>query len=156
MNDTATALIALMRDRGLSVATAESLTGGLLCSALIDVPGASAVVRGGVVAYAPEVKTSVLGVPADLIARVGTVDPDVAQLMAEGARHHLGADIGLATTGNAGPDALDGKPVGRVHVALAGPEGVVDWQLDLAGDRQAIRHGAVDALLDRALATLGP
>ncbi|MFT4298673.1 MAG: CinA family protein [Aeromicrobium sp.] len=150
----AVALVEELAGRGLSVATAESLTGGLLCSALVDVPGASAVVRGGVVAYAAEVKERVLGVPGSLIERVGTVDAQVARAMAEGVRARLGADLGLSTTGNAGPEPSEGKPVGRVHIAVAAPAGTRDWELDLVGDRGQIRRGAVDAVLSYALATL--
>ncbi|WP_229054221.1 CinA family protein [Aeromicrobium sp. Leaf350] len=147
-------LVALLTARGLTVATAESLTGGAVCSELVSVPGASLVVRGGVVAYAADVKRAVLGVPQDLIDAVGTVDARVARAMAEGVRSRLGADVGLATTGNAGPDPSEGKPVGRVHVATAMADGTTDWVLDLVGDRAAIRRGTVDALLSQAVARL--
>ncbi len=150
----ATSLIAALVERGMTVATAESLTGGALCSALVSVPGASAVVRGGVVAYAAEVKSTVLGVPAELVAQVGTIDARVARAMAEGVRARLGADVGLATTGNAGPVATEGKPVGRVHVAVATRNGTRDWRLDLAGDRDTIRQETVASCLSHAVATL--
>lgn len=150
----ASALVAILSERGLTVATAESLTGGAVCSSLVAVPGASAVVRGGVVAYAADVKCEVLGVPQQLVERVGTIDADVARAMAEGVRERLGADVGLATTGNAGPDASEGQPVGRVHVAIAAPEGTRDWLLDLVGDRDAIRQATVAAVLSQAVATL--
>ena len=151
---TAAELVALLTERGLTIATAESLTGGAVCSALVAVPGASVVVRGGVVAYAPEVKCDVLGVPEVLVAQVGTIDARVARAMAEGVRARLAADVGIATTGNAGPDASEGKPVGRVHVAVATADGTHDAQLDLHGDRDAIRQETVAALLSQALATL--
>jgi len=147
-------LVALLTVRGLSVATAESLTGGAVCAELVSVPGASVVVRGGVVAYASDVKRDVLGVSGELIADVGTVDAGVARAMAVGVRERLGADVGLATTGNAGPDASEGKPVGRVHVAVATHAGTRDWVLDLDGDRAAIRRTTVDIVLSHALATL--
>ncbi len=150
----AEALVALLTDRGLTIATAESLTGGAVCSALVGVPGASVAVRGGVVAYAADVKSEVLGVPPALVARVGTIDAQVARAMAEGVRSRLGADVGVATTGNAGPDASEGKPVGRVHVAVATADGTRDWQLDLVGDRDSIRRETVAASLSQALATL--
>ncbi|GAA1731645.1 nicotinamide-nucleotide amidohydrolase family protein [Aeromicrobium alkaliterrae] len=150
-------LVALLVARGLTVATAESLTGGAVCAELVSVPGASAVVRGGVVAYAADVKRDALGVPEALIASVGTVDAAVARAMAEGVRERLGADVGLATTGNAGPDPSEGKPVGRVHVAMATASGTEDWVLDLEGDRPTIRRSTVDVLLSQALARLaGP
>jgi nicotinamide-nucleotide amidase len=147
--------VAALRDAGATVATAESLTGGLVCATLVGVPGASDVVRGGVVAYAPEVKTTMLGVDADLIDARGTVDAEVADAMARGARTRLGATYGLATTGVAGPDASEGKPPGTVHIAVAGPQGVVTQLLELAGDRAAIRSATVDALLSLLVATLG-
>lgn len=139
--------VAALRAVGATVATAESLTGGLVCAALVSVPGASDVVRGGVVAYAADVKTSALGVPAELVAVRGTVDADVAGAMAVGVRERLGATYGVATTGVAGPGPSEGKPAGTVHVAVAGPSGVQTRLLALSGDRAAIRSGTVDALL---------
>ncbi len=141
---------------GVTVATAESLTGGLLAAALVQVPGASRVYRGGVVAYATDLKQTLLGVPADLLADRGAVDADVAQAMAEGARDGLQATFGVATTGVAGPDPQDGMPVGRVHVAVAGPEQTTVESLDLVGGRDAIRAQAAAValvLLDRVART---
>ncbi|GAA0317097.1 nicotinamide-nucleotide amidohydrolase family protein [Kineococcus aurantiacus] len=135
---------------GLTVATAESLTGGLLCATLVDVPGASAVVRGGVVAYATELKASVLGVPADALARTGPVDGFVAEQMARGARAVLGADVGVATTGVAGPGPADGFPAGTVFLGLAAdwlPGGARHVRLALEGDRPAIRRDSVERAL---------
>ena len=142
-------MIALLREIGASVATAESLTGGLVCAALVAVPGASDVVRGGIVAYTADAKTDVLGVAPDLIARYGTVDEHVAASMANAARRRFGATYGLATTGVAGPDPGEGKPVGTVHCAIAGPEGTDSYLLALAGDRDTIRNSTVDELLSR-------
>lgn len=147
--------ISALRNAGATVATAESLTGGLVCATLVGVPGASDVVRGGVVAYAPAVKSELLGVDAALIAANGTVDAGVAAQMAVGARDRLGATYGLSTTGVAGPDPSEGKPAGTVHVAVAGPEGVTTRLLDLSGDRDSIRTGTVDALLSWLVARLG-
>ena len=144
-------LLAALRSRGWTVAAAESLTGGLVCAALVDVPGASASVRGGVVAYATDLKAALLGVDADLLTARGAVDPDVAGEMADGARRRLGAEIGLATTGVAGPDPQDGHPPGTVHVAVATPAGVTVRSLHLGGDRPTVRAGAVDAVLVLAL-----
>ncbi|MBD8605970.1 CinA family protein [Aeromicrobium sp. CFBP 8757] len=144
-----------LRAAGATVATAESLTGGLVCATLVGVPGASDVVRGGVAAYAADVKTSALGVPAALIAERGTVDADVAAAMAAGVRDRLGATYGVSTTGVAGPGPAEGKPAGTVHVAVAGPAGVRTRLLELAGDRAEIRAGTVDALLSWLVATLG-
>ena len=142
-------VVRICRARGLTVATAESLTGGLVCAALTSVPGASLVVRGGIVAYATDLKSTSLGVPADLLAERGAVDGDVALAMAQGVRRVVGADIGLATTGVAGPDPQDGEPVGTVFVAVSGPGVEVVERLALAGDRAAIRAASVAAVLTR-------
>ncbi len=148
--------VAALRVAGATVATAESLTGGLVCATLVSVPGASDVVRGGVVAYAADVKTSLLGVDAALIVARGTVDAEVAAAMAVGARDSLGASYGLATTGVAGPDAGErGKPAGTVHIAVAGPDGVTTRQLRLSGDRDEVRRETVAALLSLLVARLG-
>lgn len=143
-----------LRGTGQTIATAESLTGGLLCATIVDVPGASDVLRGGVVAYLPETKSSVLGVDPELLDRVGTVHPDVAAAMAEGAIRVLDATWGVATTGVAGPEPSEGKPVGTVHVAVAGPGGVRTRQLALRGDRALIREQAVDAALSLVVGRL--
>ena len=139
-------LTALER-RAWSVGTAESLTAGLVVAALVDIPGASASVRGGIAAYATDVKASVLGVDRELLDRVGAVDADVARQMARGARRVLGADVGIATTGVAGPDAQDGQPVGTVHIAVATPEREIVETLSLTGGRHDIRVATVAAAL---------
>ena len=144
-----------LRGTGQTVATAESLTGGLLCAALVDVPGASDILRGGVVAYLPQSKTEVLGVDPDLIERVGTVHPDVAAAMAEGAIRVMDSTWGVATTGVAGPEPSEGKPVGTVHVSVAGPGGVQTRDLSLHGDRALVREQAVDAALSLLIGRLG-
>jgi len=146
--------IELLTASGRTVAVAESLTGGLVTGALTTVAGASLAVRGGVVAYATELKTALLGVPADLLARQGPVDPDVAAAMAEGVRRRLGATYGLATTGVAGPGPADGKPQGTVFVAVAGPADISYRGLELTGNRQEVREQTVRwalSLLVRAL-----
>ena len=145
---TASAVVAALVERGLSVGTAESLTGGLVCGALTAVPGASAVVRGGVVAYASDVKASVLGVDRDLLAREGAVCAPVAAQLAEGARRLLGCSVGVSTTGVAGPDPSDGKPVGTVFVGASGPWGILVEELALTGDREQIRTATVRSALD--------
>ena len=147
-------IVDALRGTGQTLATAESLTGGLLCATLVDVPGASDVLRGGVVAYLPDTKRDVLGVDSDLIERVGTVHADVAAAMAEGAVRVLGSTWGVATTGVAGPEPSEGKPVGTVHVAVAGPGGVQTRDLSLHGDRGLIREQAVDAALSLLIGRL--
>ncbi|HEY7989407.1 MAG TPA: CinA family protein [Lapillicoccus sp.] len=139
-----------------TVGSAESLTGGLVVATLVDPPGASAVVRGGVVAYATPLKSSVLGVDAALLAERGAVDAEVARQLAVGARRVLGVDWGVATTGVAGPDPQDGMPVGCVFVAVAAPDGSVAVERhDLSGGRPEIRAGAVDAALTLLARQLG-
>lgn len=144
-------VVALLRAGDRTVATAESLTGGLVAAALTEVPGASAVVRGGVVAYAAGVKRDVLGVPAGLLDRHGTVSAECAVAMAQGVRSLLGADWGVATTGVAGPDPSEGHPVGTVHVAVVGEHGSTASALTLHGARADVRAATVAA----ALALLG-
>jgi nicotinamide-nucleotide amidase len=140
------ALVEALRARAETLAVAESLTGGLLAATIVDVPGASKVFRGGFVVYATDLKHRLAGVDAQLLAARGPVDGDVAAQLAEGARARCEATWGLATTGVAGPDPQDGKPVGTVFVALAGPVSAVE-RLSLTGDRAAIRRGAVAAAL---------
>jgi nicotinamide-nucleotide amidase len=140
-------LVARLTAAGETVAVAESLTGGLVTAALTDVAGASVVVRGGVVAYATDLKAQVLGVDEVLLARLGAVDADVAEQMASGVRSLMGATYGLATTGVAGPDPADGKPVGIVYVAVVGPGTSRVKALDLSGDRAGIRAQSVLAVL---------
>jgi nicotinamide-nucleotide amidase len=112
-------LIRTLVARGETLAVAESLTGGALAAAIVDTPGASAAFRGGIVAYATDLKCSLVGVPEELLARRGPVDADVALALAVGAARACRARWGLATTGVAGPDPQDGVPVGTVYVAAA-------------------------------------
>lgn len=140
--------------RRWTVAVAESLTGGLVASTLIEVPGASASMRGGVVAYATDVKRDVLGVDAGLLASTGAVDPAVAMQMAEGVRRQLRADVGIATTGVAGPEPQDGKPVGTVCIAVITPDAATSTTEVFHGDRGSIRARAVEAALAAALRLL--
>jgi nicotinamide-nucleotide amidase len=116
-------VVRLLTEAGLTLAVAESLTGGAVVEAIVAVPGASACLRGGVVAYATDLKASLLGVPTRLLDTEGAVHPQVALAMARGVRERLGADVGVATTGVAGPDAQDGHRPGIFHVAVCGPDG---------------------------------
>ncbi len=138
----------LLQARGQTLAVAESLTGGLVAAELTGVPGASRVFAGSVTAYATRLKRDLLGVDGGLLAERGAVDPEVAEAMARGVRDLLGADWGLATTGVAGPDPQDGKPVGTVYVAYASPEGSESLALALSGGRAAIRAASVEAAVD--------
>lgn len=148
----ARAAVAHVRARSARLAVAESLTGGLLGAAIVSVPGASAVFRGGALTYATDTKASVLGVDADWLARYGPVDPRVAQLMADGARRLFGADLALATTGVAGPGPADGHPAGTAFVACtcAGRPPRIRSVL-LAGDRRAIRQAVTAVALSLLL-----
>lgn len=148
-------VVAALADRGETLATAESLTGGGLAATVVDVPGASAVLRGGLIVYTVELKATLAGVPADLLAERGPVDPDVAVALAAGARRTCAATWGLGTTGVAGPQAHGGRLPGTVYVGLAGPAGTRVRRLDLAGDRAAVRSGAVTAALEMLLTELG-
>ncbi|MGA7149700.1 MAG: nicotinamide-nucleotide amidohydrolase family protein [Microbacterium sp.] len=144
-------LLSALALRGWTVGTAESLTGGLVVAALVDVPGASAHVRGGVVAYSTDLKAEVLGVDEGLLARTGAVDASVAGQMAAGVRRVLGADVGIATTGVAGPDSADGHPVGTVFVAVVTPAAESVTALHLEGSREDIRAQTVRRALQAAL-----
>ena len=148
MNDVELAeLIATLTERGLTIATAESLTGGGLVARLVDTPGASHVVRGGACTYAVDTKASVLGVSESQLALMGPVDEQVARQMARGARALFRSDIGVSTTGVAGPGPADGFDAGTVHIACVHPRGEEHRLLHLDGDRAAVRAGAINAAL---------
>lgn len=152
-------IIAALRKRAMTVAVAESLTGGLLLAELIRPAGASEVVLGGVVAYKTELKATLLGVDPSLLAEHGPVHPDVATAMARAVRQRLAvggraADLGIATTGVAGPDSLHGEPPGVVYLGLSlGDESHVR-RLALSGSRDDIRASSVEAALDWIAETL--
>jgi len=146
--------IRLAAERGARIAVAESLTGGLVTSSLVDVPGASLAVTGGIVAYDTALKRSLLGVDAALLDAKGPVDAEVATQMARGVRAACAASgaatVGVATTGVAGPDPdpQTGQPAGTVWIGVSSPRGERAIQLGLAGDRDAVRAQTVDAALD--------
>lgn len=149
-------VLAVLRSRGESVATAESLTGGLLGSLLTAVPGASDSYVGGVISYATRLKATLAGVDPQTLAALGPVAGPTAAAMAAGVAGRCAADWGVATTGVAGPDPQDGHPVGEVYVAVAHPAfGLAEVRpLRLAGDRQAIRNEAAAQALDLLADTL--
>lgn len=145
VTDAAAALLALYRARGLRLATAESCTGGLIAAALTEIPGSSDVVERGFVTYSNEAKSELLGVPADLIARLGAVSAEVAAAMAEGALRHARAEVAVAVTGVAGPGGGSAaKPVGLVYLAVSrrGSTTQVERQV-FPGDRSAVRRATV-------------
>lgn len=144
-----------LTERSETVACAESLTAGLLSATIADTPGASGVLLGGIVAYAPRAKVELLGIEAALLDRVGTVDSSVAAAMAEGTRERFRATWGLATTGVAGPGPAEGKSAGTVHVGLAGPSGTQTWELRLSGSRAEVRRLTVVRLLEIFADSLG-
>ncbi|MET7476613.1 CinA family protein [Streptomyces sp. NPDC005648] len=162
MNSPAADVVRLLTVKGQTLAVAESLTGGLVAAEITTVPGASQAFRGSVTAYATELKHELLGVDATLLAERGAVDPQVAGQMATGVRKALGADWGLATTGVAGPDPQDGKPVGTVFVAVDGPFGPDSGSasggkveaLRLNGSRAEIRMESVRSVLALLLTEL--
>ena len=164
-----------LQRQGATLAVAESLTGGELCAALTGPAGASQVIRGGLVVYATDLKSVLAGVDAQLLSTVGAVDPAVAAQLAVGARDRLQATFGVGLTGVAGPDEQDGRPVGEVHCAVAGPGSLATDQATLAtatlGDpvevlaagqrpatarltREDVRHAAVQAAVDLVLSVV--
>lgn len=151
-------LVEALSDAGADVATAESLTAGLVAATLAEVPGSSEVLLGGVVTYSVGAKHGVLGVPQELLDTHGAISEPCVRAMAEGARSRFGADVGLATTGVAGPAGSEGHPPGYVWIAVAEGEDVRTELLHLVGDRQQVRNEtvrhvmalAVRALHDRA------
>lgn len=146
----ASEVLAALIERGWTLGIAESLSGGALAAEFVSVPGASASLRGAIVAYATPVKHTLLGVDDGLLDAHGPVHPDVALQMAAGARHALQvsgvpADVGVSTTGIAGPDSPDGQPVGTVHVAVVTPYTSVSEAFRFDGDRAQVRAQTVDA-----------
>lgn len=147
--DLAAGVLDRLRERGATLATAESLTAGLLAVTLTDVPGASAVVRGGLIVYATDLKAELAGVDRDLLATGGAVQPKVAEQLAAGARQRCGADWGIGLTGVAGPDPQDGSAPGTLHLGFAGSSGTKVFSTRLSGDRSAVRAAAVRVALEQ-------
>ena len=149
------AVSALLREKRLTLAAAESCTGGLVCKRMTDLSGASSVFNGGVVSYVNDVKANILGVPRETLDRFGAVSAETAAEMAAGVRRVCGSDIGISFTGVAGPDKDDrGNEVGTVYVGIATEEKTYVNLLRLDGDRSAIRCLAVDRGFELLLALL--
>lgn len=148
-------LVEALRDRGLTVATAESLTAGLVSARIADVSGASEVLRGGVITYATETKSTLLGLDRSLLEHV--VSREVAEAMASAACTILGATVGVATTGVAGPALLDGQPPGTAWIAVSTSKGCRSRLLHVPGDRSEVRAAVAEAALALALSVItGP
>lgn len=154
MKPQAPQVIAAAIAQGVQLATAESLTAGMIAARLAEVPGASAVLRGGVVSYSSEVKAALLGVDADLLERSGSVDPEVARQMAVGAQRACGAEAAVSSTGVAGPQAHDGKPVGTVYIGWAKGADSGAEAHHFVGDRARIREQSTQAALHQLAAIL--
>ena len=155
-NARAVDVVEAFRSRGWTLATAESLTAGLLAATVAEVPGASAVLRGGLIVYATDLKHDLANVPTEVLKRYGAVSPETAQALAGGAAERCGADVGVGLTGVAGPDRQEGKPAGTVYLGLCAP-GLEPWAvpLRLDGDRHRIRRTAVDAALEQIVLLTG-
>lgn len=142
-------LVSALASAGETVASAESLTAGLFCASVASVPGSSAVLRGGLVVYATDLKASLAGVDPERLATNGPVSAQTATDLASGARTRCGADWGVGLTGVAGPSEQDGHAVGTVFLGIAGPDGIECVPLTLAGERWDIRLGAVSVAVSR-------
>lgn len=151
-------LVERLGELGWTLGVAESLTGGLVAASVVSVPGASSVFRGAIVAYATDLKERLLGVDGTLLEAHGPVHPRVARQMADGIRRVVGegepADVGIATTGIAGPISSDGQPVGTVHIAVSTPLGSRVESLALEGDRDEIRTAAAARAIALAVEAL--
>lgn len=156
MMEIARTVIDTLQRQNLTVATCESLTGGLICASLVDVPGASRVVRGGLITYQTDTKPLLAGVDEALIREKGVVSGEVARAMAQGARQRLHADIAVSATGMASPGDPCDPPAGTVYVGVCTAEGVRDIPLQLSGDRLSIRRQTVEAALTAILSEAAP
>lgn len=154
--DPASATVDALRSRGWTLATSESLTAGLLASTVARIPGASDVLRGGLIVYATDLKTSLAGVPGAVLSRHGAVSGETARALADGAAGRCGATVGIGLTGVAGPAEQEGHPVGTVYIGVRMP-GAGTWSVpvSLTGDRQQIRDAACSAALEQILLRLG-
>lgn len=152
--DAASGLVSAATDAGLTVATAESLTAGMVAATIAEVPGASAVLRGGLIVYATDLKASLAGVSREKLDEFGAVSPETAAALATGCADRCGADLGIGLTGVAGPDRQEGHPPGTVFVGLSRNKSVTVHRLSLNGDRARIRAAATLVGIDLARSAL--
>lgn len=147
IDDLCASLLARLQQHGCSLAIAESCTGGLISDLMTNIPGASAVFKAGIVAYSEESKIQMLGIDPGLIAQHGAVSDETSRAMAAQMRMRANVDYAIATTGNAGPSALEGKPCGMVYIAVSSAKALYSRELRCAGDRRANKkESAVSAL----------
>lgn len=154
VNDLAYELIQKLSQQHLTISVAESLTGGLVAASLTQIPGASAVFKGGIIAYGDEIKQKVLKVDSALITKFTSISEPVAQSMATNVRELMNTDIGIATTGVAGPDKSDGFAPGIVFVAISIGDHKICQKLELVGDRTQIRDQSVNEIFKLTLSQL--
>lgn len=155
MEDKARRLVARLKERGSTIATAESLTGGRIAAAITSVPGSSEIFPGGIVSYCDRIKAELLGVPETLLAQYGAVSEPVARAMAQGAAQRLKTDFAVSATGLAGPDGDgSGQPVGTVFLGLYAEGKTFCSHLTLEGSREQIQHQTVEKALELALSAL--
>lgn len=147
MNQSAEAVIKALKDRSQSIACAESITGGAISAALVEIAGASQVFLGSIIAYSKEVKINQLGLNKELIESQGLVSGEVALAMAEGVRQKLGSTWAISSTGVAGPENLEGSSPGQIWVGILGPNTEQALHLALSGSRLEIINGAVESAL---------
>ena len=144
----------IFREKGLTLGSVESFTGGLFASTITSVSGASKFYKGGYVTYATEEKVNLLFIPQNLIDQHGVVSKEIAYYMANNARHLLKVDYCVSFTGNAGPEAMEGKPVGEVHIGIASASSAQVYSLLLSGTRKEIQEQAVDFAINKILEKL--
>jgi len=150
------ALIKRARKLGVTVATAESITGGGVGEAITAIPGSSDIFLGGIIAYSDASKVSQLGVPKRMLTKYSAVSEEVARTMAESARAHFKADYAIATTGVAGPGKAYGQRVGTVWIAIAGKRETTAIQLALSGDRASVRQAVIESAIAAFTRILAP
>ena len=140
-----------LREKGLTLGSVESFTGGLFAQSITSVSGASKFYKGGMVTYATEEKINLLFIPKEEVEAHGVVSKEIAYYMANNGRHLLKVDVCVSFTGNAGPEAMEGKPVGEVHIGIATASNAQVYSLLLKGNRNEIQQQAVDFVLDKLL-----